>query len=278
MTEYLDHAYDVTDPDFVAVYDELPLWSAAFGLFLLEHVGLIPNMKVLDVACGTGFPALELAGRLGPSCVVYGLDLWKPALARASRKAEILRIPNVRLVEADAASMPFDDEQFDLVVSNLGINNFADPPAVFRECWRVAKPAAVLVTTTNLRGHMHEFYEIFRATLTEVGRSDKLESLQAHIDHRVTVEGVSGMLEEAGFRVRQVHRQTFSMRFLDATAMLRHAFIKFGFLDAWRGVLPVDEQRDLFARLEDNLNRLAHARGALELTIPMACIEAEKVV
>ena len=278
MTEYLDHTYDVTDPDFVSVYDELPLWSAMFGLVLLDHVELRPNINVLDVGCGTGFPALELAGRLGPSCVVYGLDLWKPAVDRARRKADILRIPNVRLIEGDAASMPFDDERFDLVVSNLGINNFASPEAALRECWRVAKPAAPLVATTNLRGHMKEFYQVFRATLTELGKNERLESLQAHVDHRVTVEAASRMLEDAGFRIRQVHRQTFSMRFLDATAMLRHAFIKIGFLDGWRSVLSGEEEQDFFARLEDNLNRLARRRGALQLTIPMACIEAEKVV
>jgi len=70
---------------------------------------------------------------------------------------------------------------------------------------------------------------------------------------------------------------TDAVRFLDATAMLRHAFIKIGCLDAWRGVVSVDEQRDFFAQLEHNLNRLARQRGALELTIPTACVEAEKL-
>ena len=50
-----------------AAYDELPLWSAPFGLKLLEVVALRPGIVALDIGCGTGFPVLELAQRLGPA-------------------------------------------------------------------------------------------------------------------------------------------------------------------------------------------------------------------
>jgi arsenite methyltransferase len=277
VTEYLDDTYDVADPEFVSVYDELPLWSAMFGLVLLEHVPLKPNVRVLDVGCGTGFPGLELAGRLGPSCRVCAIDPWKPAIARAERKLDVLKIANVRLFEGDAAAMPFEAELFDLIVSNLGINNFDRPEAVLGECRRVAKPSAVLALTTNLRGHMSEFYDVFRTTLTERGKEAELKALQAHVEHRVTVEGASEMLEGAGFRVRRVHEQTFTMRFLDGSALLRNTFIKIGFFDAWRRVVDPEDRQRVFARLEENLNRLARKQGDLALAIPMAYIEAEKV-
>ena len=74
MPEYLEDQLDWTHPAFVAIYDELPLWSAIFGQFLFKHVQIQRNMKVLDVGCGTGFPLLELAQRLGESCEVYGID------------------------------------------------------------------------------------------------------------------------------------------------------------------------------------------------------------
>ena len=41
---------------------------------LLKHVPLGRNLRVLDVGCSTGFPLLELAQRLGPTCAVVGLD------------------------------------------------------------------------------------------------------------------------------------------------------------------------------------------------------------
>jgi ubiquinone/menaquinone biosynthesis C-methylase UbiE len=277
VTDYLDDTYDVADPDFVSVYDDLPLWSARFGLALLDHVPLRPNVTVLDVGPGTGFPALELAGRLGPSCLVCAVDPWQSAVVRAARKARIRNVPNVRLVVGDAAHMPFDDERFDLIVSNLGINNFDSPEAALAECRRVARPAASLLLTTNLRGHMHELYDAFHATLRQLGKESSLDALEEHVDHRVTLDQACAMLVAARFRVRRAHEHAFSLRFLDGSALLRHWFIKVGFLDAWRRVVTPGEEKQVFARLEANLNRLAEKRGELALTIPMAYLEAENV-
>src|SRR5580704_18013940 len=124
MTEYLSSQYDLQDATLVSVYDETPLWSALVGTLLLEHVPLTANVRLKDVASGTGFPLLELAQRLGPTCRATGIDIWKPACERARQKVKTLGIANVTIVEADAAAVPFGDGEFNLIVSNLGINNF----------------------------------------------------------------------------------------------------------------------------------------------------------
>src|SRR3712207_1407220 len=84
--DFLDFVADLTSPSAVAAYDELPLWSAMFGLLLLEHVPLSGCRAALDVGCGTGFPLIELAERLGPACQVDGVDTWAQALGRAADK------------------------------------------------------------------------------------------------------------------------------------------------------------------------------------------------
>ena len=63
MTDYLKYKFQDT-PEFVNTFDELPLWSASFGLLLLKHLELKPNLKVIDIGSGAGFPLLELAARL----------------------------------------------------------------------------------------------------------------------------------------------------------------------------------------------------------------------
>ena len=62
---YLDDV-DTTTREFADAYDELPLWSAPFGLMLLERVPIRADQAVLDVGAGTGWLALELAERCGP--------------------------------------------------------------------------------------------------------------------------------------------------------------------------------------------------------------------
>lgn len=44
MTEYLSYQFE-DSPDFVETFDELPLWSASFGLLLLKHLDLKPNLE-----------------------------------------------------------------------------------------------------------------------------------------------------------------------------------------------------------------------------------------
>ena len=268
---------DLNDSETVSAYDELPLWSAMFGLLLLKHLPMRRHSTVLDVGCGTGFPLLELAGRLGPTCRVHGIDPWAAAVQRARRKAQIRQASNVSLWQGDAAVLPFPDGQFDLVVSNLGINNFSDPEAVLRECRRVSRPAALLALTTNLQGHMEEFYAVFESTLREMGLQGAVPALQQHIRHRATVEGLAALFERAGFRLSEAREEKGSMRFLDGSALLEHYFIRLGFLDGWKGVLPLEEQEEAFSRLEANLNARSESLGELALTIPMAYVEAVAV-
>ena len=90
--DFLEFRADLSAPNIVGTYDELPLWSAMFGLLLLDHVPLKDVRLALDVGCGTGFPLIELAERLGPTGHVHGIDPWSAALGRAREKIA-LRVP-----------------------------------------------------------------------------------------------------------------------------------------------------------------------------------------
>lgn len=276
MPDYLQPVMDWRDPAFMTVFDEVPLWSAMFGQPLLDRIPLHPNMTVLDLACGAGFPLLDLAQRLGPTCHAYGLDGWLNGLGRARHKVQTLGIPQVQLVGGDGAAMPFPRHHFDLIISNLGINNFADAGAVLAECARVIRPGGVLALTTNLRGHMAVFYDEYQHTLAELGRQDLLPALQAHIDHRTTTAGVIDGLTRAGFHVTDRFETTKTMRYLDGSALLNHTFIRIAFMEGWSEFVAEADRITIFTRLEANLNRRAAQEGALALAIPMLYIAAEK--
>jgi hypothetical protein len=68
------------------------------------------------------------------------------------------------------------------------------------------------------------------------------------------------------------------MRFANGSALLRHYFMRLGFVDGWKSIVSSEEDvAKTFLRLETNLNNLAAANGALETTIPMAYIEAIRI-
>jgi arsenite methyltransferase len=273
MSDFLDFVPDFSSPRLVEAYDELPLWSAMFGLLLLDELPLTCSGDVLDVGCGTGFPLIELAERLGPEACVHGIDPWAPALQRAAVKIAARGTPNVTLHEGSAAAMPFDDHSFDLIVSNLGLNNFDDREGAIRECGRVARPGATIALTTNLQGHMQELYDVFDEVLLDEEDDEAHERLREHVEHRATVPAVKKLLEDGGFTVTRVVERQVRMRFAHGTALLNHYFIKLGFLDGWKKVVP-GREREVLNELRLRLDALAEEEGELALTIPMAYVEA----
>jgi ubiquinone/menaquinone biosynthesis C-methylase UbiE len=275
MTEYLEYTFN-DNQEFINTFDELPLWSASFGLLLLKHLELKPNLTVLDIGSGTGFPLLELAGRLGNSCTLYGIDPWINANNRARQKIKNYDLSNVQIIENSAEDIPLEDNSVDIIVSNLGLHNFSHPQLVLKECNRVIKPNGKIALTTNLNGHWKEFYSVFEATLLQLGKTGIVRKLTEHQEHRGTIESISMMFTECGFRVCRQFEDSFEMKFLDGSAFLNHNFVKIGWLSSWKELLGQDEVQEIFLALEQNLNVYAKKMGGLTLTVPMAYIEGEK--
>jgi arsenite methyltransferase len=275
MTDYLEFVFQ-DSAEFISTWDELPLWSAPFGLLLLKHVELKSNLTVIDLGSGAGFPLIELAERLGSSSKCFGLDTWIHANDRARQKIKNYEPKNVEIIDGSANQIPFGDASIDLIVSNLGINNFENPPEVFAECSRVLKHGGKLALTTNLNGHWKEFYDLFEETLLQINRKDFVQKLTEHQEHRGTVETISKLFSGSGLKVTGHYEEKFEMRFLDGSSFLRHHFVKLGWLSSWKDLLPKEELKTIFKKLEDNLNSYAKKANGLTLTVPMAFVEGTK--
>jgi arsenite methyltransferase len=276
MTDYLKDPVDFARSETAAMFEQLAPWMLRFGNLLLDHVPIRRGQSVLDLGCGTGFPVLELASIHGAGARLVAIDLWPAAIDRARAKAKLLGLQNVEIVEADAAQMPFGDSEFDLIVSNLGLNNFDRAADVVRECYRVAKAGARLAITTNIIGHMREFYAIYREVLADFSDRDALDRLRRNEEHRGTRDSVSQLLEHRGFIVTKAIEEEFALRYADASALFHHPLIQFGFMEGWREIAGAENEQQVFRALERRLNVLASERGEIALTIPMLYLEARR--
>jgi demethylmenaquinone methyltransferase/2-methoxy-6-polyprenyl-1,4-benzoquinol methylase len=107
--------------------------------YLVSRLRVGPDDVVLDVACGTAAVAVELVRQTG--CAVVGVDQSPEMLAEARRRLAA-ETRNVRLVEASAGDLPFEDASFDGLTAAYLLRYLDDLPAGLAELARVLRPGA----------------------------------------------------------------------------------------------------------------------------------------
>jgi demethylmenaquinone methyltransferase / 2-methoxy-6-polyprenyl-1,4-benzoquinol methylase len=129
-----------------------------------DRTEVSPGDTVLDVCCGTGDLAFELARRVSPGGHVVGCDFSERMLDLAREKGASQSAGSVRFEWADALDLPYDDGRFDAVTVGFGVRNFADRDRGLREMARVLKPGgrlAILEFTEPGRPPFSTFYSLW---------------------------------------------------------------------------------------------------------------------
>lgn len=106
--------------------------------WFVDACALEPGMRVLDVACGPGEPALTMAARVGDDRVV-GIDI-SPRMIAAARERSRVAGRRLEFVEMPMEQLAFTDHSFDAVTSCCGVKFAADPVVAIREMLRVTRP------------------------------------------------------------------------------------------------------------------------------------------
>jgi SAM-dependent methyltransferase len=109
---------------------------------LVDYARPVPGMKILDLASGTGEPAITLAERVGPTGQVVALDLSADLLRIAEQRARQRGLENFTTEASDAHALPFPDNHFDLATSRFGVMFFRDVQTALGELGRVLRPGA----------------------------------------------------------------------------------------------------------------------------------------
>jgi SAM-dependent methyltransferase len=111
-----------------------------FNRPLIEAAEIAPGMRVLDLASGTGEPALSIARAVGPEGEVVATDLLDAMLEGTRKRAAEAGLENLRAEVADMEALAFADASFDRVTCRFGIMFVPEPVRALGEARRVLKP------------------------------------------------------------------------------------------------------------------------------------------
>ncbi|HEX7078913.1 MAG TPA: methyltransferase domain-containing protein [Candidatus Eisenbacteria bacterium] len=114
---------------------------------LIEIVRPQPDWRVLDVATGGGHTALALSPLVRE---VVATDLTVAMLEAAARFFHERGATNIRVAEADALDLPFEDASFDLVTCRIAPHHFPDCARFVREAARVVRPGGLVAVIDNV--------------------------------------------------------------------------------------------------------------------------------
>lgn len=121
-------------------HDKLTIQGKAVTERLATHARIRSGMRILELACGTGDPAISLARMVGPDGQVMATDLSTGMIEVARANAGRAGTTNIDFRQADMQALPFEDASFDAVTSRIGIMYAVDMPKAVSEIRRVLKP------------------------------------------------------------------------------------------------------------------------------------------
>jgi arsenite methyltransferase len=109
-------------------------------------LGLIqPGDAVLDYGCGAGFDLFVAAKLVGETGRVRGIDLTLEMVERARKNLALAGVRNFEIIKVDSEIIPYDDDSFDVVLSNGVINLSSSKITSFAEIYRVLKSGGNLL-------------------------------------------------------------------------------------------------------------------------------------
>jgi SAM-dependent methyltransferase len=138
---------DVMVPKFERFRDVMLDGLSYHSRVPLERLALPAGTRALDVGCGWGDTAIEIARKVGPTGKVLGLDCCDAFLEKGRRDAAAAGLANVRFVAADVQTYRYERE-FDFCFSRFGMMFFANPVAAMRNVRSALVPGATLMFIT----------------------------------------------------------------------------------------------------------------------------------
>jgi len=192
-------------PGWDAMHERLERETAGVTAWLCREAGLDPGMRVLDLACGSGHPALDAARLVAPGGTVVATDLVPEMVEALKRRAEAAGLTNVETRVVDAEAIDYADGSFDAVSCRFGIMFCPQPDVAVAEVRRVLKPGGRFVMSVWDEPERNPAFTVVGEALNRFGRP------QAPVDFEVPgvyqlapPDKLQRLLEGAGFEAVRI--------------------------------------------------------------------------
>jgi len=209
--------------------------------------------RILDIGCGIGGPAFEMARTYGAN--VVGIDLEAPLIARAMQSAADLKLNNKCTFETvTAGSLPFAAESFDIVVSSGAFTQVADKAGILAEAYRVLQPEGYLSSYEWFRS-AGEYSDDMRYWFKIEGLTYELETLDGYRDQFVNAGFVDVVAKNATAWYRGEVRREYDLIKGDLFPRMVELLGQEDadhFVENWRAMAVVIEKNEM---------RQGHCRG-----------------
>lgn len=186
--------------------------------FTIELSGVRKGNKVLDIAGGTGDLTMQFSRLVGEEGEVVLADI-NDSMLKVGRDRLLDRGygGNIRFVQANAESLPFPDNHFDVITIAFGLRNVTDKDKALKDMARILKPGGrllVLEFSTPTNPIMSKAYDLYSFTALPLmgkllaGDSDSYRYLAESIRMHPNQETLKEMMENAGLSEVEYHNMT----------------------------------------------------------------------
>ena len=242
------------------IYDDeiAPVWGTRFGKMLLRNLSLPEKGQVLDISCGTGYPAVEILRRMTDGSRLIAIDASSAMLDVARRKVADLGPLGKKGVffrtESAVPKLSFAADVYDLVVCNLGLDDMPSLEVALRDFARVAKRGGEVRCTLALAGTFQEFHDLYREVLIKHDKHEALDRLDRHIARYPTIDHLERCMTSAGLE-GGVEAEDFTLLFKSSREFFFAPVIEYGPLAEWKEIAGSgQEMQDVFWYIKEAID------------------------
>jgi ubiquinone/menaquinone biosynthesis C-methylase UbiE len=216
----------------------VPYWRESFDQMVMKHVEIPRRGSILQVNCGTGGLAIEMATSLGNRGDVLATDTQAERLGLARAKAEVKKLTNIIFLDKSPTDLGMEDYLFDLVVGDAALMPPEQIESMVAEMARLAEVDATVALLMLTHGSFGEVFSLLWEALYHCQLEDYTPRVEALINEYHTTSQAREMMQRQGLSHVHSFTEPDELDFASAQELFESPLIEDYFLDHWLEFLP----------------------------------------